>query len=211
MTISLPVEKREGKAAAGSVPAVVYGPKQDSISLTLDKATFEKVFKEAGESTIISLEGLGEAVEVLVHDVAFNPVKGGVQHVDFYAIERGKELTTNVALEFIGEAPAEKGGGVLTKALQEVEVTCRPSALPKHIEVDVSVLVDFDAAIRVSDLTVPVGVKIENDPEETVAVVTPVKEEEEEPVEAVDMDAVEVEGQEDAPAAEGEATEEKAE
>ena len=194
MTISLAVEKRDGKAAAGKIPAVVYGPKQDSIPLTLDKAVFEKLFKEAGESTIINLEGLDEAVEVLVHDVAFNPIKGGIQHVDFYAIERGKELTTNVTLEFIGEAPAEKQGGVLTKALHEVEVTCRPSALPKHIGVDVSVLVDFDTVIRVSDLPLPEGVKIENDPEETVAVVTPVKEEEEEPAAAVDMDAIEVEG-----------------
>ncbi|MEL6802469.1 MAG: 50S ribosomal protein L25 [Bacteroidota bacterium] len=192
MTISLEVTKRDGAAAEGMIPAVVYGPKQEATSLAINKVAFEKTFKEAGESTIITLNGLGEALEVLVHDIAFNPTRGGVQHVDFYAIERGKELTTNVALEFIGEAPAEKQNGVLTKALHEVEVTCRPSALPKHIEVDVSVLVDFDAAIRVSDLVLPEGVKIENDTDETVAVVTPVKEETEE-LGAVDMSAVEVE------------------
>jgi len=192
MTITLNVEKREGKPKEGQVPAVVYGPKQEPISLCIDRQTFEKTLEEAGESSVISLEGLGDSVEVLVHDVAFNPVKGGVQHVDFYAIERGKELTTNVPLEFIGEAPATKSEGVLTKALHEVEITCRPSALPRHIEVDVSTLATFDDVIRVKDLVMPEGVKIESDLEETVALVTPVKEEVEEP-DTVDMDSIEVE------------------
>lgn len=193
MTLNLNVTKREKTAPAGHIPAVVYGPKQESIALAVEEREFDKVFKEAGESTIINLEGVGEPIEVLIHDLSFNAVRGGVQHVDFYAIERGKELTTNVALEFEGEAPAEKQGGVLTKALHEVEVTCRPSKLPKEIVVDVSVLTDFEASIRVKDLKVEEGVKINNDPEDTVAVVVPVQEEAEEPAESVDMDAVKVE------------------
>lgn len=193
MTVTLKVAKREGQAAADAIPAVVYGPKQESIPLSLDRREFEKIFQEAGESTIISLDGLDGPVEVLVHDVNFNPVKGGIQHVDFYAIERGKELTTHVPLEFVGEPPAIKQGGVLTKAIHELEITCRPSALPQQITVDVSVLADFDSVIRVKDLTVPEGVTVETEPEDTVALVVPVEEEAEEPVEAVDMDAIEVE------------------
>ena len=192
MTITLNVEKREGKPKEGQVPAVVYGPKQEPISLCIDRQTFEKTLEEAGESNVLSQEGLGDSGELLIYDVAFNPVKGGVQHVDFYAIERGKELTTNVPLEFIGEAPATKSEGVLTKALHEVEITCRPSALPRHIEVDVSTLATFDDVIRVKDLVMPEGVKIESDLEETVVLVTPVKEEVEEP-DTVDMDSIEVE------------------
>lgn len=192
MTTTLKVNKREGKALPGEVPAVVYGPKQESVSLSVSQSDLEKVLAEAGESSIVNLTGLGDDIEVLIHDVAFRPIKGGVEHVDFYAIERGKELTTNVPLEFVGEAPALKAGGVLTKALQEVEVTCRPSALPRNIEVDVSVLETFEDSIRVKDLALPEGVKVENESEDTVAVVVPVEEEPEEPV-AVDMDAVEVE------------------
>jgi len=194
MTMILEVKKRDGKAGEGAIAAIVYGPKQESIALTLNKIVFDKLFKEAGESSIITLEGLGEPIEVLVHEVTFNPVKGGIQHVDFYAIERGKELTTDIPLEFIGEAPAEKLGGVLMKSLHEIEVTCRPSVLPKHIVVDVSTLIDFESQIHVSDLIAPAGVKIENDPEEPVAAVVPVEEEAEvEEVPAVDMDAIEVE------------------
>ncbi|MAZ30012.1 50S ribosomal protein L25 [bacterium] len=196
MTVSLEVKAREGKLIParelGDIPAVVYGPKQESLSLAVDKQTFEKLFAEAGESTIITLEGLTEPIEVLVQDVAFNPERGGVVHVDFYAIERGKELTTNVSLEFVGEAPAEKEGTVV-KAMQEVEVTTRPSLLPPSIEVDLTKLDTVDAQIFVKDLPVAEGVTIENDPESVVATIAVAKEEPEEEAEAPDMDAIEVE------------------
>lgn len=200
MTVKLEVKKREGKGAAsrkaGRVPGVVYGPKQEPIKLSVDAMTFEKTLHEAGEATIINLEGLGgEPLEVLIHDVAFNAARGGVEHVDFYAIERGKELTTHVPLEFIGEAPAAKGGATVTKALQELEITCRPSDLPSHIDVDISVLVDNESQIKIADLTIPSGVTVEGDPEWVVATVSAAREEEPETseAEAVDMAAVAVE------------------
>jgi large subunit ribosomal protein L25 len=197
MTVKLEVTAKTASAKAlrkaGSIPAVVYGPKQEPLAVSVQKSVFEKLLKEAGESTVINLVGLGEEIEVLVHEVSFNPAKGGVEHVDFYAIEKGKEITVHVPLEFIGEAPAVKKGGSLTKVLHEIEVTCKPSALPQHIEVDVTPLDDFEKQIHVKDLVVPNGVKVENDGEEVVALVQEVQEEvEPEPV-AVDMDAVEVE------------------
>ena len=199
MTVTLKVAPRSGSATAvranKKLPAVVYGPKQAPVAIEIDAIAFEKMMHQAGESTIITLEGLDEAIEVLIQDVAFNAARGGAEHADFYAIERGKELTTNVPLEFVGESPTEKSGGTVNRALQEVEVTCRPSNLPSHIDVDVSALVDEESQILVSDLTVPEGVKIENDPETPVATVASARAEEPEETEPadVDMDAVEVE------------------
>jgi large subunit ribosomal protein L25 len=200
MTVTLQIEKREirGKKlerlrAEGKLPAVVYGPKHAPMGITLDKGVFEKLLKTAGESTVITLEGAGEGIEVLVHEVAFNPAKGGVEHVDFYAIEKGKEITVHVPLEFIGEAPATKTGGSLTKVLHEIEVTCKPSALPQHIEVDVTGLDDFEKQIHVKDLNIPAGVKVDTNPDDVVAMVQEVKDEPEPEPTAVDMDAIEVE------------------
>lgn len=200
MTVTLHAEKRDARGkqlkklrSEGKLPGVVYGPKEEATPLMLDKIAFEKTFKEAGESTVIVLEGLGEDKEVLVHEVAFDPEKGGAIHVDFYAIEKGKEITVDVPLEYVGEAPAVKAGGSLTKVLHEVEVTCKPAALPQHIVVDVSSLVDFEVQIHVRDLNPGAGVKIENDPEEVVALVQEVVEEPEEAPVEVDMSAIEVE------------------
>ncbi len=200
MTFTLTVESRaqRGKQvsalrSAGKLPAVMYGPKEESTPLTLDKIEFEKVLKQAGESSVIVLKGLAKDKEVLVHEVSFDPLRGGATHVDFYAVEAGKEITIHVPLEFVGEAPATKRGGTLTKALHEIEVTCTPSNLPQHIDVDVSSLDDFEKQIQVKDLVVPKGVKIENDLEDVIALVQAVEEEAEAPVEAVDMNAIEVE------------------
>jgi len=207
MTVKLDVIKRTTSAKAvrneGNIPGVIYGPKQEPISIALSKSVFEKVLKEAGESTVINLVGLGEEIEVLVHDVSFNGAKGGVEHVDFYALEKGKEITVHVPLEFVGEAPATKKGGSLTKVLHEIEITCKPAALPQHIEVDVSSLDDFEKQIHVKDLVIPAGVTVLNDAEEVVALVQEVQDEPESEVTAVDMAAVEVE-------AKGKTDEEKA-
>lgn len=199
MTITLKVTDRKEKGKqlkklrmGGVIPAVVYGPKEAPVALSLDAKEFEKIFKEAGESSVLVLSGAGGDKEVLVQDVSYDSLKGNIEHVDFYAIEKGKEVTVAVPLEFTGEAPAVKLGGSLTKALHEIEVTCKPADLPHEITVDVSVLNTFEDHIRVKDLNIPSGVKVENDLEDTVAVVTETKEEPEEPA-AVDMDSIEVE------------------
>ncbi len=199
MTITLEVRERAERGKKlhklrqnGGLPAVVYGPKEETIAVTLNAKEFEKIFKEAGESSVLMLTGVGDDKEVLVHDVAFNSVRGAIEHVDFYAIEKGKEVTVNVPLVFVGEAPAVKLGGSLTKALHEIEVTCKPAKLPHEIEVDVSHLNNFEDQIKVKDLSLPEGIKVGNDPEETVALVIEAKEEPVEPV-TVDMSAIEVE------------------
>jgi len=201
MTIILAVTERDTSTAIktlranGEIPAVVYGPKQEAVHISVVSKEFDKVRKEAGESTIVSLTGLKAPIEVLIKDIDFNPIKQQVAHVDFYAIEQGKEMTTNVALEFIGESPVETGKkGMVNKILHEVEITCLPTDLPSHIDVDLEQLTSLEDRITIKDLKVGKGVTIEADADDTVATVSPLREEvEEEPVEAPDMSAIEVE------------------
>jgi len=192
----------------GHVPAVVYGPKQEPVSISLEEKVFDKIRREAGESTIVELTGLAEPIEVLIKDVDFDPVKLQMLHVDFYAFERGKDMTTTVAIELVGEAPVEKDNiGSVTKVLQEITVTCRPSALPSHIDVDISGMKTADSKITVADLPALEGVIYDAEPEETVAVVSVAKEEVDEDPEEVDMEEVAVEGEKAETAAEEPAAE----
>jgi large subunit ribosomal protein L25 len=203
MTITLAVTARDESVKTevmrknGDIPAVVYGAKQEPISITLSGKEFEKVRKEAGESTIVKLAGLKEPIEVLIKSVDFHPVKQQVMHVDFYAFEQGKSMTTYVALEFIGEAAVEESkAGSVTKVLHEIEVTCLPSNLPAHIEVDISSLVSVDDKIHISDLKAPKGVTFEADPEESVVVVSAARQisgDEDDAATEIDMDAIKVE------------------
>ena len=201
MTIKLPVTKRddaiktEALRVNGLIPAVIYGPKQAPTTVVVDEKIFDKIRQEAGESTVLELTGLAKPIEVLIKDVDFNPVKQRVMHVDFYAVEQGKEINTHVALHFVGEAPVEQTKlGLITKVLHEVEVTCMPAVLPAHIDVDLNILSTLEDRITIKDLVVAEGVKIEAEPNDVVVIVSPVKEEEADDIsETVDMSVIEVE------------------
>lgn len=178
MTTTVVVAARADNARLpeGHMPAVVYGPKQEPVSISLEEKMFNKVRLEAGESTILELTGLGEPIEVLIKDIAFDPIKLQITHADFYAIERGKDMTTSVAIELVGEAPAEQNHiGSITKVMQDIMVTCRPSVLPSHIDVDISGMDTEDSKITVADLPVLEGVIYDAEPGETVAVVSVTK------------------------------------
>ncbi len=176
-----------------SLRGVFYGKNDESTSISIPYADFKKVWKEAGGSSLVVLKGIGEDKEVIIHDIDFDPVTDRVRHVDFYVIERGKMMEADVLLEFVGEAPAVKElGGVLTKTLREVKIEVLPKDLLKQIEVDISILKDFESRILVSDLVLPGSAKILGDSEEVVALVTEAKEEVEEEV-VVDVADVEIE------------------
>jgi len=197
--LTLQVTKRDsgGKARkereSGMVPAVFYGRKETSTSISVSERDFEKVWKEAGESSVITLSGVGDDKEALIHDVDFHPVSGLPRHVDFYIIEKGKTLEVSVPIEFEGIAPAVKElGGVLVKVLHELEVEALPKDLPHHIVVDISPLRTLESRIIVKDITLPSGVKTLASPDDVVVLVSEAEEEPEVPTEAPDLASIEV-------------------
>lgn len=177
----------------GYVPAVFYGPKVSTTSVMVPESAFRKVWKEAGESSVVVLETSKGKINTLIHDVQFHAVKGTPLHVDFYAVEAGKEVSVHVPVEFEGVAPAVKElGGILVKVLHEIEVKAMPDKLPHSVTVDVSALVAFDSQITVSDIKLPSGVTAVTDTNEVVASIAQAVEEQEEAV-PVDLSAIEVE------------------
>ncbi len=216
--ITLAIAKRDIKANLmdlrenGELPAVFYGHKETSTPILIKQKEFLKVWKEAGESSVINLVGEGFNHEALIQDLDFDPVSSVVRHVDFYVIEKGKKLKVNVALEFTGTAPAVKDlGGILVKVLHEVEIEALPKDLPKNIIVDVSSLSAMDSKVMASDLVLPAGVVLVSGADDVIASIAQAVEE---PVEAapLDLSAIEVEkkGKEAKEGAEGaEATDAK--
>src|SRR4051812_25447834 len=97
--LSLHVEKRDSKAkpfvlkAAGKIPGVFYGPKQASTPVAMSAVEFKKIWKKAGESSVISLKEGSDEHEVLIHEVDVHPLTGEARHADFYVIEKGKKVT----------------------------------------------------------------------------------------------------------------------
>jgi large subunit ribosomal protein L25 len=185
--------------ASGTIPAVQYGHKKAAVNLSVKEIDFKKVFKAAGESTLVELvtDDKKKGINVLIHDVQVDPLSGRFTHVDFYQVNMDEEIETDVALEFVGEAPAVKAlGGVLIRNLDEVKVKCLPKDLPHSFIIDLAQLVDFDSQIKVSDIKLGAGVEMLETLEAIVATVMRPRTDAEMSAleEKVEMDVTKVEG-----------------
>lgn len=174
------------------MPAVVYGPKQDALPVTISLHEFKRILRDVGESSVIELTGLGGTMQTLIHEVDRDPVTNQPRHADFYAIEKGAKVEVAVPLSFIGESPAVKAGGSLVKVMHELDIEADASKLPHELEIDISTLENVGDQIHVKDIKLPAGVTTPIDSEEVVAVIQEVQAEEES-APAPDMAAIEVE------------------
>lgn len=187
-TISLQADKRteQGKAVrrlrkAGLVPAVAYGHDQSSVMLSLDHKLAERIYRQVGGSRLVQLKiGEGAAKNALIHDVQLDGRTGSLMHLDFYFVRMDEVLKAEVPLHFVGESTAVyQEEGILVKVMESVEVETLPANLPDMLEVDISVLDDFEKTITIADITVPKGVTILAEADELVVKVDPPRSEEE--------------------------------
>ncbi|TSC76750.1 MAG: large subunit ribosomal protein L25 [Parcubacteria group bacterium Gr01-1014_33] len=164
----------------GFLPAVLYGEGIETKPISVPYSRFEKVYKEAGESSLVTLVMENAPYNVLIHDVAFDPLKGAPIHADFFAVRMDKEIRTMVSLAFKGESPAVKNeAGILVKVVQELEVEALPQNLPHELPVNLAGLAELKSRILVKDLAIPAGVKVLADPEEVIVLVEAQKSEDE--------------------------------
>lgn len=178
----------------GFMPAVFYGKKDPSTSISVDKVKFLKVWKEAGESSVISIKGDDLDVDALIHDVAVDPVSGEPLHADFYVFDKNKKVELSIPLEFVGISPAAKDlGGQLIKVLYEIKIEALPQNLPHQIDVDISKLVEIGSQIHAKDIVLPQGVTLLEHPDEVVVLVDTPKEEVEIETAPIDLSSIEVE------------------
>lgn len=184
-TLKLEVQTRDGEAKAKQlrkekkIPLVFYGKNTPVRHFSCDYESFRKLYRTAGENTLIDLVNEGKKIaDILIQEVQVDPVSDRYSHIDVIHVNMNEEVTTMVPILLEGLAPAVKElGGTLIQNLQELEVRCLPANIPHEIKGSVVDLVDFHSALHVSDLSVPVGVKVINDPDQTVAVITAVQEE----------------------------------
>ncbi len=216
---TLPVKIRQWRGKKNNrlrkndiLPAILYGKRLISIPLEVDLKFFEKIYKQAEESSLINLKieniedikkflsrnksitscfsnagRVGKEHLVLIHDIQRDPITEKFIHVDFYQPRLEEKTEAKIILVFEGEAPAVKElGGTLVKNIHELTVKALPQDLPKEIKVNVSYLKTFEDVILVKDLEINEKIEILKDPKEVVASVSPpakVEEELEKPVE----------------------------
>jgi large subunit ribosomal protein L25 len=155
----------------GRIPAVVYGHGVDSSNVSLDAHAFDLLRRHTGPNALVDLSVDGaKANPVLIHDVQIHPVSRRPLHADLFLVRMTEELTVDVPLVSTGESHAvEELNGTLLHPTETVKVKALPDHLPQSIEYSIASLVDFDAAVRVSDLVIPDDVTLLTDPDEIIA------------------------------------------
>jgi large subunit ribosomal protein L25 len=187
------------------VPAIVYGHNTEATPVTLDRLEFQKVFAKSGRTQLVDLilDG-GRTEKVIVREIQTHPRRLGPIHVDFYQVNLQEKIEVEVPVHLTGESAAVKRGDAdVLQPLHAIRVECLPSDIPASFEVDITPLEEIEAELRVSDLAVPKGVTILDEPEELVVKIVHKRElKVEEEIPAAEA-AVPAEGE---AAAEGEAT-----
>ncbi len=177
----------------GLIPGVLYGRGEPKAFTIEERELRSALTGEAGLHAIldVTIEGASASHASVVKDYQRDVVHGGITHIDLHEVRLDQPIQSTVALHLVGEAAGSKEGGVLSQSLNELNVEALPLEIPPVIEIDVSELHIGDN-LRVSDIKVPEGVTLLDDPETTVAsVMLPTREEEPEAVEGEDAEGAE--------------------
>src|SRR5947208_7937401 len=175
-SIQITAQPREGLGSRkvkrlrdqGLIPGVVYGHKEAVVPVTLPKKELTTHIDRGAHVFDLSLDGKSE--KVLVKDVQYDHLGMEVLHVDFARVSLDEKVEVTVPLELKGEPKGEAEGGVLQQIIAELEVECLVTEIPDVIRHNVSEM-NLNDVLHISDLKLPAGVTVKQDPELIVAMV----------------------------------------
>ena len=169
--VNLNAESREveGKSSsrqlrrAGSVPAVIYGGKEEPLRISILEKDIAKASEIPGFATqILSISISGKEQNVIVKEIQRHPATQRVLHADLMRVDPDTKISISVPVRFINEESCvgvKMHGGAISRLINDIDITCLASNLPEYIEVDVEAL-DIGDSIFLSALNLPEGVEI---------------------------------------------------
>jgi large subunit ribosomal protein L25 len=184
MAESLKVETRTSRGKrharrmrlAGSVPAVLYGHGEQTISLSAPSEQVKAVIRHGAR--VVDLQG-AVSEKAFIRDLQWDVYGMEVLHLDLTRVSADERVEVQVAVELRGEAPGVKDGGVVSQLLHEVEVECLVTAIPEKLSLNINELKLGDS-LSAGDIALPAGATLLSDPEAIVVQCVEPKPEEEE-------------------------------
>ena len=179
MSVSLEVTKREVRPRSlrnklrheGKVPAIVNGYKVESTPIAVNAAELEKILRENGLNTVITISLEGKKVNTLIKEYQSDTFTRNLTHVEFLSVDMNEETEVEAEVTLIGESAGVKAGGVLAQNLYTVVVSATPDKWPERVEIDVTSL-EIGDSLTVADLPKNDEYTIVTDPEEQIVAVT---------------------------------------
>jgi large subunit ribosomal protein L25 len=153
----------------GLIPAVVYGHKEATLSVTLPRDEVERAIRHGVR--VVDLNAGGKEEKALIRDVQWEHLGKELLHVDFARVALDERIVVTVPLELRGTAPGVTAGGVLDQPIHTLSIECLAISIPNSIRVNIGEL-QLGAAIHVRDLVLPPDVKATSDLDAIVVHVT---------------------------------------
>lgn len=181
----------------GKLPAIIYGNKIDSKSISLDLRDASKVLSNVTSSSLVTIVLEGKEYPSLVREKQIDFILRTLKHVDFQAVSLTEKIRASVTIHFEGESFAVKElDAILSSGISQIEIEAFPQDLPEGFIVDISKLKEIGDSILVKDIDIPENVEVLSNPEEMVvfaSISRPEAEEEVEVVEEEELETTEVE------------------
>jgi len=181
--VTLEVARREGSGKGvarklrqnGKIPAVVYGGHRESVAIEVDRKAVSELIQKSQHGVrsifLLKMSGTDQQRHAMIKDIQMDPITRKMTHIDFVRVTMDEVLRVTIPVHHTGTAIGVKQGGLLDFQIRELHVECLPTAIPDSIDVDVTNL-DVHDYVRISDLKLPEGVKVLDDPERVVVGVT---------------------------------------
>ena len=179
---------REIRNIDGMVPAIVYGDEKETLNIKLKLNELTKASEnELFYTQVLLIKTEDNEEKVVLKELQRDPAKGKFLHADFQRVSSKTKLKVIIPVNFINEEECvgiKIDGGVVAKAIREIEIMCLAGNIPESIDVDIENL-NLGDSIRLTEISLPEGSEIPGLTEETdqmvVSVNTP-KAVEEDPI-----------------------------
>ena len=195
---------REIRNVDGMVPAIVYGDEKETLNIKLKLNELTKASEnELFYTQVLLIKTEGKEEKVVLKELQRDPAKGKFLHADFQRVSSKTKLKVIIPVNFVNEeecAGVKVDGGVVAKAIREIEIMCLAGNIPESIDVDIENL-NLGDSIRLTEISLPEGSEIPGLTDETDQMVVSVnapKAVEEDPIVEEDLEDVEVAESEEA-------------
>ena len=180
----------------GSIPGVLYYSGEKNVNITVDKSVLFHAMQSG--QRIFEIDQDGESQYTMIKELQYHPVTDAIIHIDLMRVRRSEKMTISVPLVLIGEAIGIKEGGVLSQSMTQIEISCFPTDVPEHIEIDIEDL-EINSARSVADIKIDnEDIEIMSNINLNVVSITPPAAEEEPEIEELEDEEGEDEGEEGA-------------
>jgi large subunit ribosomal protein L25 len=154
----------------GLVPGVLYGRGNTRAILVEERELRRALTGPSGLHAIVDVVVSGQKTphHAVLKEYQRHPIRGTLTHVDFHEVRLDQPIQASVGVQFVGESPGAKQGGVVQQVTRELRVEALPTAVPEHIEADISAL-EVGGTVRLADLPAIEGVTYLDDPETVLA------------------------------------------